>query len=211
MPKERACVLDTHCPLDERLAAVGHAGAKGGSALRLGVLQRWQLVQIGTFERQSAGLDALIARVLGSPLPTAADVVTCAGAHRLYRIAADQYWILSPDGALPETLARAVPPDSGSVTRLSDARVRIAIAGAAATALLSKVVSVDLRPRAFAVGNFVQTGLRHTGVLLERQGPESFEIHALRSYAASTWDWLIDAALPYGYDVYRESDREASA
>ncbi len=33
-------------------------------------------------------------------------------------------------------------------------------------------------------------------------GQIEFELYALRTYAASTWDWLIDAALPYGYEVF---------
>ena len=190
-----------HSPLHERIAAGGRAGVAGGRGLRLGVLHDWQLVQIGTFGRSPTALDAALIRVLGGLLPTSTSVVQHTGAHRLYRIAADQYWIVTPDAALPEALAETVPANAGSVTRLSDARVRISIEGPAATALLGKVVSVDLRARAFPVGSFAQTGLHHVSVLLERLGPEQFELYALRTYAASTWDWLIDAALPYGYEV----------
>ncbi len=191
-----------HSPLDKPIAAGGRAATAGGSDLRLGVLHDWQLVQIGCFGRSTAALDTALIRVLGGPLPTSTSIVQHTGAHRLYRIAADQYWIVTPDAALPEALAETVPANAGSVTRLSDARVRIAIEGPAATALLGKVVSVDLRARAFPVGSFAQTGLHHVGVLLERLGPEQFELYALRTYAASTWDWLIDAALPYGYEVF---------
>ena len=191
-----------HSPLDERIATGGRAGAAGGTALRLGVLHDWQLVQIGTFKRTTPSLDTVLISVLGGLLPTSASVVQRIGAHRLYRLAADQYWIVTPDAALPYALAAAVPPNAGSVTCLSDARVRISIAGPAATALLGKLVSVDLRARAFPVGSFAQTGLHHVGVLLERAGPEQFEIYALRTYAASTWDWLVDAALPYGYEAF---------
>lgn len=191
-----------HSPLDERIAAGGRAGTAGGRALRLSVLHDWQLVQIGTFGRATAPLDAALSSVLGTPLPTSTSLVQRTGAHRLYRIATDQYWIVTPDAALSDTLSEVVPVTAGSVTRLSDARVRISIEGPAATALLGKLVSVDLRPRAFPVGSFAQTGLHHVGVLLERLGPGQFEIYALRSYAASTWDWLTDAALPYGYEVF---------
>lgn len=191
-----------HSPLDDPIAAGGRAGSAGGRALRLGLLHDWQLVQIGAFGRATAPLDAALGSVLGTPLPTSTSLVQRAGAHRLYRIAADQYWIVTPDAALWAKISEVVPATAGSVTRLSDARVRISVEGPAATALLGKLVSVDLRPRAFPVGSFAQTGLHHVGVLLERLGPEHFEIFALRTYAASSWDWLTDAALPYGYEVF---------
>ena len=191
-----------HSPLDEHIATGGRTGTAGGRALRLGVLHDWQLVQIGIFGRTTTPLEAALSSVLGTPLPTSTSLVQRTGAHRLYRIATDQYWIVTPDAALSATLSEVVPVTAGSVTRLSDARVRVSIEGPAATALLGKLVSVDLRPRAFPVGSFAQTGLHHVGVLLERLGPEQFEIYALRSYAASSWDWLTDAALPYGYEVF---------
>jgi sarcosine oxidase subunit gamma len=195
-------VLRRDSALDLRLAAGGRSGNAGAGALRIGVRQGWQLVQIGSFGGRTAPLNAALGSVIGCALPTSSSLVQHSGPHQLYRIAADQYWIVTTDAAMPATLERAIPADAGSVTDLSHARVRIALEGSAVTALLGKLVAVDLRPRAFAAGSFAQTGLHHVGVLLERTGPDSFEIYALRTYAASTWDWLIDAALPYGYEVF---------
>ena len=188
-------------PLDQRGAADARAAAPGTGTVLLSRLPAWQLLQIGSFQSTAARLDAAVAGVIGSALPTSSSIVQHTGAHRLYRIACDQYWILTPDADLSDALAQALAPEMASLTPLSNARVRIALAGPAATALLGKVVSVDLRAPAFPAGSFAQTGLHHVGVLLERHGPTSFELHVLRTYAASVWDWLIDAALPLGYEV----------
>lgn len=194
-------MFSRHSALDERVAAGAGTALQRAGALRLGVRQGWQLLQLGHFRHTRAQLDAVLVALTGSPLPTSTCVVQHAGVHRLYRIAADQYWIVTPELSLLDALALAVAPEVASLTPLSHARVRIALEGPAVAALLAKVVSVDLRPSAFASGTFTQTGLHHVGVLLERLGPTQFELYALRTYAASIWDWLIDAALPFGYEV----------
>src|SRR5271163_543348 len=77
----------------------------------------------------------------------------------------------------------------------------IRITGLQARDVLAKGISLDLHPAVFQVGRGAQTGLHHTGVFLERVGDDSYEIYVQCSYAESIWEWLIDAALPFGYDV----------
>ena len=194
-------MFDRVSALDQRLAAGARTASGGASALRICRRSGWHLVQLGTYSGRSAALNAALVGAMGTALPVSCSQMLRHGRHQLYRVAADQYWIVTEDAALPAALERTVPAEAGSVTALSHARVRIALEGSAVTALLGKLVSVDLRPQSFAVGSFAQTGLHHVGVLLERLGPTSFELYALRTYAASTWDWLIDAALPFGYEV----------
>ena len=187
--------------LDQRLVPDARAASAGAGTLRLGRLPAWQLLQIGSFQRTAGPLNTAVTTVLGSPLPTSSSIVQRTGAHRLYRIASDQYWILTPETAVVDALVQSLAPELASLTVLSSARLRLALEGPAVTTLLGKVVSIDLRAAAFPAGSFAQTGLHHVGVLLERLGPERFELHVLRTYAASVWDWLIDAALPLGYEV----------
>jgi len=202
-------------PLAESLAAGARIGATGvtgasGATVRLGELQDWCLVQVGSYAHSLPALDAAISPLIGAPLPQSPRAATQSGAHRLYRIAADQYWIVTRDRQLPEALALAVPGEVGSVLDLSHARVRLALTGPGVRTLLAKVVSVDLRPQSFAVGQFVQTGLHHTGVLLERLAPEHFELYVLRTYALSIWEWLTDAAGPLGFAIVGTNAKEQS-
>ncbi len=62
-------------------------------------------------------------------------------------------------------------------------------------------MAINLHPTVFHVGQFAQTALHHTGVVVERSGESRYELYALRTFAESIWDWLIDAALPFGYEV----------
>jgi hypothetical protein len=79
--------------------------------------------------------------------------------------------------------------------------VRLRITGPTARDVLAKGISLDLHPKVFQIGRGAHTGLHHTGVFLERVEDESYEIYVPRTYAESIWEWLSDAALPFGYDV----------
>ena len=66
---------------------------------------------------------------------------------------------------------------------------------------LYRGIALDLHPRRFVVGRVAQTELHHSSIVLLRPGKSHFNLYLLRSFAALIWDWLIDAALPIGYDV----------
>ncbi|HVC02328.1 MAG TPA: sarcosine oxidase subunit gamma family protein [Steroidobacteraceae bacterium] len=195
-------MFEQRSPLATHLAAGGRDGAGGGRGLRIGEVRGFQLLQIGVLRGSGAALGAAIEAACGCAPPDSARLVSVCGAHRLYRIAADQFWIASADPQLPPALERLVTPQLGTLTVLTHARIRLAIEGAAAAALLAKLVTVDLRPKALPVGAFAQTAVHHAGVLLEHGGVQRYELYVLHTYAASTWDWILDAAMPYGYDLH---------
>ncbi len=183
------------------LDAGGRDGAEGGRRLRIGEVRGTSLVQVGTWTEVHAACAASLARVCGCDPPASPRVATDRGAHRLYRIAPDQWWIATHDEDLPATLEREIGAAGGAVTVLSDARVRLAIDGVAAKALLSRLVPLDLRDAAFPVGAFAQTGVHHAPALLDRIGAARYDLYVLTTYAVSTWEWTLDQALPFGYDV----------
>jgi kynureninase len=49
------------------------------------------------------------------------------------------------------------------------------------------------------------TGLHHTPIMILRSGESRYELYVMRTFALCTWEWLIDAALPFGYE-FTESD-----
>ena len=195
-------MFERRSPLAAHLADGGRDGVDGGRRLRLGEIGGWHLVQVGALRRSREKFRAAFEAACGCAPPSSARVVTCFGAHRLYRIAADQTWIVTADARLPAALARVLAPDAGTSTVLTHARVRLAIEGKAAALLLTHLVPIDLRDRNFPVGAFAQTGLHHTPVLLERSGSQRYELYVLHSFAVSAWVWIIDSALPYGYDLH---------
>jgi heterotetrameric sarcosine oxidase gamma subunit len=191
-------VFERRSALFMQLQAGGRECAHGERGLKLREIRGWHLAQLGVFPHCEAGFAAAVQPILGVDLPLTA--VTTAGA-RIYRIAADQYWVVGRDGRLIDELAHAVTPTVGAVTCLSNSRARIAIEGRRAREFLQNIIVVDLDADVFKVDEAIQTSLYHTGVLLERTGTDRYELYVLRTYAASTWAWLIDAALPFGYDL----------
>jgi sarcosine oxidase subunit gamma len=120
----------------------------------------------------------------------------------LFRTGPEQVWIVSPqEEDLVPVLRTAIAPQSGTVTGLSHSRTRICIEGAAAREVLVTGIPLDLHPGIFRRDSFAMTGVHHTPVLLHRSGKERYELWFLRTFAAWLWDWLIDAALPFGYEV----------
>jgi sarcosine oxidase subunit gamma len=118
------------------------------------------------------------------------------------KIGAQQFWITAPDADDPSAALRAaVPPEVGSVTQLSHSRTILFVEGSECWRLLSKGVALDLHPDEFCVDVFAVTGLHHIPVLLHRSGKYRYEVYAMRTFALALWEWLTDAALPFGYDI----------
>ena len=191
-------MVEAASALASALAKGGRDGADGGRSLRLSEVRGLELVQLGVHAGGEAALAAAVEPLLGAPLP-ADGTRPARSAVRVYRIAADQYWVLSRDRGLASRLAAVVAPEVGSVTSLSHGRVRLALEGPAARAALATLVPIDLHPAAFAVGDCAQTGIHHLAVLLERAGLDRYELVVLRSYAQALWELIADAALRYGF------------
>jgi methylglutamate dehydrogenase subunit D len=195
-------VFERRSALSAELAAAGRDGLEGGRALRMGEVRGWELAQLAVFPGQQMPLAAALGPLLGADaLAARAGAVARLGSTCLYRIAPHGYWVVSSDARVVSQLAAAVPVSAGTVTPLSHSRTRLMIEGPAARAVLAKGITVDLHPQVFAVGAFAQTGLHHAGVLLERCAEERYELYVLRTFAASTWQWLLDAALQFGYQI----------
>ncbi len=198
-------MFESRSPLAERLALGGPDGADGGRAVRFTDIRGRHVVQVGGFGGGASAVAPLVRSITGAALPDSNCEVTESGPHRLYRIAADQYWLVSLEEGAGRALEQAMPSDSGTVTVLSGARVCLRLDGAAASAVLAHHVALDLDLQEFPPGRFAQTGIDHAGVLVDRRGRECFELYLLSTFAASAWDLLVDSALPYGYSVGVES------
>lgn len=194
-------MFERRSSLPEWPDAGGRDGVDGDRRLRIGEVRGTSLVQIGWWPAVRAACAAAVVRACGCEPPASPRAATDRGAHRLYRIAPDQIWVATHDPGLPAALLREVGATGSAVTLLTDARVRLAIDGSAAKALLSRLVPLDLRDASFPVGAFAQTGVHHAPVLLDRIGAERYDLYVLSTYAVSTWEWALDQALPFGYDL----------
>lgn len=180
----------------------GRDGADGRRRLRLGEAPLGSLVQVGVYP--GGAPPVTLPAILGGPLPESAAAAARMGSHLVFRIAADQYWVRTTDTALGGRLRAGLSSNAASVTPLDGARACIIIEGPAARDLLGRLVAVDVHPSVFEVGRFAQTPIHHIGGLLHRATAERYEFIALRSFAASTWEVIEDAARFFGYELLEE-------
>jgi heterotetrameric sarcosine oxidase gamma subunit len=194
-------VLKPRSALESYRAHPGVDSADGRRGVRLGEVADSRLLHIGVYPGGAARVAAGVLPVLGGPLPDSPVHAADAGIHLIMRIAPDQYWVIGGESGLDARLRSAIPADAGCVTSLDQARTRLLIEGRAARAILARLVAIDLDPTAFPVHGFAQTGIHHVGGLLLRAGEDRYEFFALRTFAASTWEVLLDAARSFGYEI----------
>ena len=195
-------MLERQSAIAYALAKGGHDGADGQRRLTLGEQRGWSLIQLAAFATTLAQLEQAAAPLLGAALPTRVGEAIGAGQRQLLKTGPEQFWILGPaTDDLAARLQAAVDPSTGAVTPLSHSRTRIIVEGAPARELLIQGIPLDLHSDVFRLGQFALTGLHHTPVLLLRSAQDRYEIFAMRTFALSVWEWLTDAALPWGYEV----------
>lgn len=197
-------MLNSRSALESYRAHPVADSGKGNRAVRLGEVPDSRLLHLGVYPGGAAGVAAGALAVLGGPLPESSVRAAAAADHLIMRIAPDQYWVLGGKSGLDARLRSAIPGNAGSVTSLDQARTRLLIEGPAARALLGQLVAIDLDPTVFPLYGFAQTGIHHVAGLLLRTGEDRYEFLALRTYAASTWEVLLDAAHSFDSSLRRE-------
>lgn len=195
-------MLERQSALAGVLSAGGRDGAAGGRACRIGEREIGSLFQVAGFTHTKVAVDKVLTAVLGKKPPANIGTAVLADGRTIFRTGPEQHWIAGPQrDDLEAKLMATLPPVLSAVTDLSHSRSRIFIEGPAAREVLSRGIALDLHPAQFGPGRFALTGLHHTPVLLYRATADDYEIWAMRTFAHTVWDWLADAALPFGYDI----------
>lgn len=92
-------------------------------------------------------------------------------------------------GAAPEPgLAKCA-----ALTDQTDAWAGLRLSGAAADSVLARLIPLDLRLAAFAVGHAARSQLQHVMVLILRTDAAEFELLVMRSFAQTAWHELEEA------------------
>lgn len=167
----------------ERRSALASATPYVSAALKISERPGFTLTQV-------AGPEAAISAVVGS-LPEQVARAQVNGGRAIFRIGPAQFWIVGPE--TDDTAGRLA--GQCAVTPLSSSRVRIALEGAPARAVLAKLVPVDLHPSVFTPGSVALTGIHHTPVTAHCTGENAFDIYVMRTFAMTVWETITDAAL----------------
>ena len=131
---------------------------------------------------QYAGTERLLFRELG--VEAAYGKNEKSDGRTFLRISQNQIWVIGKELETRQSL----------VTSLSSSRCRIALFGEKSRPVLFACAPVDFSRAAFGTGSYLMTGIHHTPVVIHCTGPESFHLYAMRTFALSVWEWLIDAA-----------------
>jgi len=199
-------VLEKNSVLSAVAKNSGRDGADGRRLLRVGETQGWRLVQVAAFPGTLGPLERAIRPVLGADLPVRVGAATATDARRVLKIGPEQFWIITRDSEdIAPYLQAQLTPAVGSVTTLSHSRTCIWIDGLRSRDVLEAGISIDLHPDVFPPNSFGLTDLHHTPITIYRSGDSRYDFYVLRTFAMWTWEWLIDAALPFGYEIVESS------
>ena len=105
-------MVESRSPLAERLTAGGRDGADGKRGVRFTEIRGRHIVQLGVFGGGASAVSPLVRAITGAALPDSNWEVTESGPQRLFRIAADQFWVVSLEEGAGRALEQAMPPDS---------------------------------------------------------------------------------------------------
>jgi len=184
------------------LSDPGRNGPKGELGCRLGEIRGWSLIQVAGFKDTIGDIETTLEQRVGIAPPKKVGNALAAGERMIMRTGPEQFWILgSETDELSAVLDSELNSSIGALTSLSHSRTRILIEGERARHVLNKGITIDLHPSVFEPGEFAMTGLHHTPVLLMCAGQDRYEVWAMRTFALTVWEWLIDAAWPEGYAV----------
>lgn len=207
---------DPTTPLSRTLVAGRYGRVQGAAGVSLTELRDFDLVQIMVRRGQREAASQGATRHFGAPPPDRPQAVR-AGASTLIWSGPDQFLALAARGGAASMLDSAQQSLAGvaSLSDQSDGRALIRVSGPQARALLAKLVSVDLHPKAFPRGAAAATALDHTGVNLWRgddadDGGAVFFMLILSSFAESLWGSLLDAGAEYAVEAGTAGVSEAT-
>ncbi|MFZ1904752.1 MAG: sarcosine oxidase subunit gamma family protein [Steroidobacteraceae bacterium] len=194
-------MLERKSALVGALQSAGRNGT-GQRRLRIGETRGWNLLQVAAFSATLEELEQAARPLLGGDLPTRLGKAISVNGRRLLKTGPEQFWIITRASEdLTTAFEAAVTYDIGTVTPLSHSRTCIFVEGLSARELLATGIALDLHPAAFQLDSFALTGLHHTPILIHRSGDNRYELYVMRTFALWAWEWLTDAALPYGYEI----------
>jgi heterotetrameric sarcosine oxidase gamma subunit len=115
-----------------------------------------------------------------------------------FTIAPDRIMIRDTSGA---GCVPAVDDQTLAVIDQSHARTIVRMQGAEVEAVLSRLAPIDFSAAAFPPACFVQCGIDHVNVLIQRVSEDCFELFIPYTWASSVWQVICINAAQFGYQV----------
>lgn len=157
------------------------------------------MVEVAAWDGDGNKIAKAVKAALGLALPTEAHGAVLEGEHSALWLGPNRWLILSAEDCGRE-LHQALDGIAAVIDQ-SHSRTAVEISGSSVTALLSKGCSLDFHPAAFPAGRCKATHFAHLSILIQRLSEDSFRLYLPRSFSASAWEWLTDAASEYSLTV----------
>jgi sarcosine oxidase subunit gamma len=163
------------------------------------------LFQVSGWPDTFAPLCGKLQMLLGCRMPADCRTAVSDAARAIFRVGPERLWIAGPshDAFWSAIDARSLGNDA-IVTDIGDSRSVVRVAGSAASIVLNRGLPVDLDSAVFPRDAFAQSIIQQIPVLvhcIQSDGDAAYDVYVTRDYAVSFWQWLIDAAAPFGCEI----------
>lgn len=192
--QERVSALTGHM----RTGRHGYAGDDRGPVTATEV-SRLTMVEIAAWDDAGDRIVQAVKDATGLTLPTEAHGAILEGKHSALWLGPNRWLFLSTEDC--RAVLHKALDGIAAVIDQSHGRTVLELSGPSVTALLSKGCSLDFHPSAFPPGRCKATYFAHLSVLIQRLEEQRFRLYLPRSFAASGWEWVLDAASEYSLIV----------
>ena len=197
MPEFRSALAALYAP--------GRRPAGCEPAVRFTEIVGWDLLQAAAWSGRGDALRQTLADQLGVDPPATPNRRVAADGIELLTVAPDRLWCLGPEPDSRLAGLPAIDPRTGCVTRLGHSHARVRIEGPGTRRLLAQEIAIDLSAPAFAADTLARTSLHHVPVVLlcidAATDAPVFDLFLPRSFAASTFAYLLDLAAAVDHEV----------
>jgi methylglutamate dehydrogenase subunit D len=166
----------------ERASPFAATMAESRAGIRLSALPRGSIWQVACWPETFDEMEGQLAAAFGCAAPAPGCASVTRDDRLLIRVEPLKWWIMGPDGA---ECPLSPGPERGAVLDMSHDQAGISVEGAEAAELLKRLVSIDLRERAFPDLSWATTLAHHmiTRMLRRDRGTPCYEVMVMRSYA----------------------------
>lgn len=96
-----------------------------------------------------------------------------------------------------------------SISDQSDSRTILRLRGHRVRDILARGMPIDLHPSTFRSGSAASTVVRHVAVhLWQSDDDPTFDLAVFRSVASALWQWVVDTAAQFDFQVAQPDDPE---
>lgn len=199
-------MADVTWPVASPLETVATAGRHGAIEGEAGVVMReirdFRLFLVMARRGQAAALRKAARAAFGADPGDKPGAIAGKRGATLIWSGPDQFYALTPaTGSKQLDDLKTAFAGSASVSDQSGGRALIRVAGPRVRDCLAKLLSVDLHPDVFGVGDAAATPVAHMPVHVWRDGDDTFNILVFAGYAGALWTTLLDHGAEYGVDV----------